>query len=298
MIATVNIAEDVKRPVKDLIDLKALVEKAYELTPMPVSAIRLASLVASHQYDVKDVSEVIAYDPALTLRLIRSANSAVQGSSTPVTTAKDAVVRLGSAQILALAIASTARPLMKQAVPEYQLDEGQLWRHSITTAIITELLPQFCKSPIPPEAFTAALLHDIGKLVMARFLEPDVLRWIKRAQSEGGLNALEAERDILSVHHGELGGIVAQHWKMPDSIVKGIIYHHTPEETDDIVCSAVYLANIAAKNVEAKLDGVKYEMELSEETFEELDMNQSQLEELCLTAVSRYAELTARFKSR
>ena len=281
-----------------MIDLDALVEKAHELAPLPVSAIRLASLVASGQYDVNDVTEVVAYDPALTLRLIRSANSAVQGSSTPVTTAKDAVVRLGSAQILALAVASKARSLMKTALPEYQLDEGQLWQHSITAAIVTELLPKFCKCSIPPEAFTAALLHDIGKLVMARFLEPDILQWLKRAESEGSLSTLEAERQVLSVHHGELGGIVAQHWKMPDSIVQGIIYHHTPEETDDVVCGAVYLANNAAKVVEAKLAGGEKELKLSEKVLGQLDTTISELDELCSTAVTKYAELSARFKSR
>lgn len=295
MISPSKIDNDLRKTLAHWIDLKPVLEKAYEIPPLPASAVRLAALVASHNYRVDDVVEIISYDPALTIRLIRTANSVVSGGATPVTTAKDAALRLGSANILTLAVASRARRLMKVAVPEYQMDEGQLWNHSVATALVAELLPKYCKNAIPPETFTAALLHDIGKLVMARFLDPETSAWLNRARQEGGVNALDAEREVLHIHHGELGGIIAHHWKMPEAIVNGIIHHHSPEEGGDIVSHAVSLSNEAAKVVEEQIRGNVREFDITESTLDQTGMTLETLENLCKNATQEFAELSRRF---
>lgn len=281
-----------------LIDLDALVAQANDLAPLPASTVRLAGLVAAQHYEVSEVAEIVSYDPALTLKLIRCANSAFRAGSMPVTTAKEAVLRLGAAQVLALAVASHARPLMQKAVPEYQMGERELWRHSIAAALVAELMPAYCRSPIPPESFTAALLHDIGKLVMARFLDQEVLHWLRKAQNEGGLSALEAERQVLSVHHGELGGIVAQHWNMPERIIKGITYHHTPEEDQDCIGYVICLANRAAKVVEARVVGKSADITLETALSDRLGLTERQAEKLCVASAARFAEVSAWYDAR
>jgi HD-like signal output (HDOD) protein len=236
-----------------MIDIDDLIAKASTLQPLPASAVQLASLIASGNSDLDEIGNVIAYDQALTLKLLRAANSAHSASLTPITDARDAVFRLGTARVLALSVAANVNPLLKRDVSQYGLGEGDLWRHSVASAVAAEMLPDYCKELIPPETFAAALLHDIGKLVMGRFLSVEILGMLHRATTEGGLDPCAAESQILRVHHGELGGIVAQHWNLPESIVKGIIYHHTPSDGNHIICDAVSLANQIAKSVEKRL---------------------------------------------
>jgi putative nucleotidyltransferase with HDIG domain len=278
-----------------LIDLNSLVENAHELTPLPQSMVRLAALVGSKQDNVSEVADVVAFDPALTFKLIRTANSAVSGQSEPVTNVRDAVSRLGTAQVFALSVATSVRPHMQSNIPEYGFSTGDFWRHSVAAAVVTEVIQPYINAPVPPEAFTAALLHDIGKLIMAHFLSIEVLELLNQARVSGGLTVLESETRVLQVHHGELGGIIAQHWKFPERIVRGIIHHHTPELGRDVICDLVYVANLGAKKVEAKLRGKTLELMPSTEVRDRVGLKAEAFERLCDEATERFEQVRSRY---
>jgi HD-like signal output (HDOD) protein len=280
-----------------MIDLDRLIEQANEMPPFPASTVRLAQLVASPDCNLADVAELIAYDQALTVRLLRSANSAANAGATRVTTAQEAVTRLGTTQVLTLAVAAGARPHLEAKVPAYGLDEGALWRHAVAAAVAAETAPKFCAATLPAEAFTAALLHDIGKLVMGRFLDPDILRFIALAREEDFLSQLDAETLLLGVHHGEIGGLIAQHWQLPARVVQGITFHHNPDEGMDVVCDLTWLANHVAKHIEAGLDGEEIEFAVPSEVAEHLGANARKLEELCTAATSRFAQVSQRYNA-
>ena len=230
-----------------MIDLKALTRAANDIEALPQSVTRLAALTASDRWTLQDVEEVVRLDQALTLRLLRAANSAASASAVPIVTVRDAVVRLGIKTLLSLATAVGVQKRLKQGVPEFGLSEGELWRHSVAAALAAESAQGFCEVSLPVETYAAALLHDIGKLVMARFLDPEVQRVLAEGRERGGLSSLRAEAEVLQVHHGELGGLIAQHWSLPDRLVTGIIHHHTPDLANDVIADAVHVANIAAK---------------------------------------------------
>jgi HD-like signal output (HDOD) protein len=280
-----------------MIDLDRLIEQANELAPLPATTVRLTQLVGSPHCDLEDVSELIAFDQALTVKLLRAANSAASGSAIPVGTVKEAVTRMGTAQVLALAVASSARPLLQARVPAYGLDEGALWRHSVAAAVAAETVPAFCRLDVPPESFTAALLHDVGKLVMGRFLSPEILGFIQRAQEVDHLGQLEAESLLLNVHHGELGGVIAQHWKLPPRVVLGITYHHNPDQGLDLICDLTYLTNQVAKRIEAGLDGRQLEFAISGPVAERLGLTPKMLDHLCPVAASRYTQVCHRYNA-
>ena len=278
-----------------LVDLNVLIANASELTALPQSTVRLAALVGTKQENVAEVVEIVAFDPALTFKLIRAANSAATGGVQAVTTVKDAVTRLGTAQVFGLAVASSVRPHMHKNIPEYGFTDGEFWRHSVAAAVATEVAATFCKSPIPRESFTAALLHDIGKLIMARFLSPEILELLNSGRTEGGLTALESETKVLTVHHGELGGIIAQHWQFPEKIVKGIIYHHNPEEGDDSICDSVYLANIMAKKAEAKMAGKALDLMPDAGVMERMSLAAEDMDKFCAATVDRFEKVRTRY---
>lgn len=260
------------------------------MEPLPASVVRLAAVINSPKVDLNEVADIVSYDQALTLRLLRAVNSAAIGGGTRVSRAVEAVFRLGTARVVSLAVAASVRNSFQRDVAAYGLAEGRLWQHSVATAAVAEVLCEESQVELPQETFTAALLHDVGKLIMGRHLSREDLQWIHRAQSEGGLNALDAERQILNVHHGELGGIAAQRWNLPERVVLGIIHHHTPDDGFDLVCDAVCLSNQIARHLEG--GGLVLP---SQGCLDRLELNEAGVETLSQTARQRFSEISARY---
>ena len=236
-----------------VIDLIALSDAAMHLEPLPTSVTRLAALVAKGNFDVGDVVEIVQYDQALTAAVLRAANSSWSGVRTEITTAKAAVVRLGSNQVLALALRGNVRGRMQPAIPAYDLAEGVLWRHSVAASLAAEALAIFARVRLPAETATAALLHDIGKLVLARFFDPLDVQAVHRAH-ETGASQLRSEREVLGADHAELGGLIVQAWGLPEVLVSGITFHHAPEESSTPIAYGVFVADVAAKRVVSDAD--------------------------------------------
>ncbi len=279
-----------------MINLTELIEQANELLPLPASTVRLAELAGNPECELADVAELVAFDPVLTMKLLRAANSAASGSATPVGNVRDAVMRMGTAQVLAFAVAAGARPFLQVRVPGYGLGEGALWRHSIAAAVAVETL-QASGVAVPADAFTAALLHDVGKLVMGRFLSPEILGFIQRAQVSEHLSQMEAESLLLGIHHGELGGLIAQHWKLPPTVVHGIIWHHCPEQGAAAICDLTYLANQLAWQIEAGLDGKKHPFCVYPGVATRLGVSQDKLDAFGPKAVARYTQVCHRYNA-
>lgn len=279
-----------------VIDLDALIADASDLTPLSDSAVRLMALAARDQWSMREVLDAIGFDQVLTSRLLRVANSAAHARSSTVSDVQQAVVRLGMAQVVALAMGSAVRDRMQRALPAYGLSEGDLWRHSVAAALAAECLPLHCRVAIPLEAYTAALLHDFGKLLLSRRLTADALDFLRRAREQGQQAALEAEAQILSVHHAELAALVAQHWNLPDPIVRGICFHHAPDEGRAPICDAVHAANAAAYGALAGPDGAAGGREhLQESAARRLGLSAGGFATLCRDVQLRFDEVIARY---
>lgn len=213
------------------IDLDALIAQASHLEPLPASAASLAELLSVEGWELEEVVEVVALDQGLTGKLLGLANSALHGALDRISTVDAAVLRVGAGSVLAIAVGTGVRRQLSGALPAYGLGEGELWERSVAAAVAAELLPTHAARAMPAGLTTAALLHDIGKLLLARHLDPDLQRYLGLARERGGLAEECAEVEILGVNHAELGGLVAQHWNLPPSIVEGISYHHAPQDS-------------------------------------------------------------------
>ena len=229
------------------VDVRVVAESARSLEALPASLVRLAGLVADPDVDMRLIVEVVTYDEALTANLLRRANSAVSAARNPIRTVHDAVVRLGMGTVLALAMSASMSSRMRKALPQYGLAEGELWEHSVATSLAVDVLRGRSGTTLPPEASTAGLLHDLGKLVLCRFLGPSILAMVRDASTTEGLSWTAAEQRILGIHHGQLAGVIAEQWRMPPSIVAGVSLHHTPSKAPgDPVVWAVAAADVMA----------------------------------------------------
>lgn len=254
-----------------------VVKATLDVPPLSPSSTQLAGLVSQPDVDVNDVVETIQLDPGLTGSVIRAANSASIGGSRKIGLVRDAVVRLGMGTTLSLAIASQVRGTMQQTLPQFELERGMLWEHSVAAALTAELIRPKCSGPVPPEAFTAALLHDLGKIVLVDHLDPEVSDWLRRARKEGHEAGHRAEIEILGCHHGEIGEIVARNWRLPETVCKAIAYHHDPSGLPAPATDLVHVADFVAKAIgtgskrdvdEAEIDaGAAERLGLSAETI-------------------------------
>jgi putative nucleotidyltransferase with HDIG domain len=278
-----------------MIESAALVKAAHGLDPLPATVARLASLVVRPDWSLNEAAHLVEFDPALTGRLLRLANSAAMAGLSPVNTARDAIMRVGIGPALAFAAASGLRKQLKRALPEYGLTDGQLWRHSVASALAVEPIARRAKVPVPPECFTAALLHDIGKIVLARFLSPDELKWLADARDLGGMSNLQAELEVLGTTHAALGAQIAGHWKLPERLVAGVEHHHTPDEGDDVVCDVVYLANVAAKRIGEGVVRRPDEVDASQASLARLGLTPAVWEDMVLTLPAAFEATLAQY---
>jgi HD-like signal output (HDOD) protein len=237
--------------------------------------------------------EAVSYDPALAGHLLRSANSAASAARIPVLTVRDAVVRLGRASVLSLAFSTNVRSRLNDAMPEYGLGPGDLWRNSVLATLAAELVMTFATVPIPPEAAAAALLADIGKLALHHALDAETQDWLLQAQTAGGLTRREAETELLTVHHGELGGLIAQDWKLPPSIVNGIIYHHTPNDSPDQIAHTTYLACMISAAL--TLDPEADHRGCLRGSMKSVGLDESHFDELCELTSERFEVVKAHY---
>jgi HD-like signal output (HDOD) protein len=230
-----------------MLDHHKLVHAAEALDPVPVSVSRLVSIVAQDHWAFSDVEHVLSHDQGLTGRLLQIANSAWSASLMRIGTVKDAVIRIGIGPTVSFAMGACIGPSFRRALPQFGLSEGALWRHSVAASLAAEILSAMSPVEVPAESVTAALLHDVGKLVLARYLTPELATAVAEARQDRDRTPLQAEVDVLGVHHGELGGIVARHWSLPDRMADAITFHHAPDRLADAVCDVVAVANAAAK---------------------------------------------------
>ena len=134
-------------------------------------------------------------------------------------------------------------PLMKKAVPGYDLRSGELWRHSIAVSVAAELLVKALKIPDADEVFTAGLLHDVGKLILGSFVKKDLAQI--QAMVTKGISFDVAESMVLGTNHAEVGGQILHKWSFPAELVNAVQRHHDPESCENtcILSDIVHVAN-------------------------------------------------------
>ncbi len=281
-----------------MIDLDAVSRVAGCFEPLPTSAIRLASLVASDIPDIARIVEVVRFDQALTAALLRRANSSWSAPRREITTVPDAVVRIGAGPVVALALGVNVRERLQDAVPAYGLEEGELWNHSVAATLAAESLMRAAKRRLPTETPTAALLHDVGKLVMARFVEREHLDAIEAGLAAGSTR-MQAEAEVLGVDHAQLGAMVARAWCLPDSLVAGIERHHATKgqahpDSAELIGYAVHLSDVVAKAVGGHTDD-NAEIETFSRCMGELGLSADDYDSVCGAVRERLAEVVGQF---
>jgi putative nucleotidyltransferase with HDIG domain len=249
-----------------------------DLPSMPASGIRMLKLLENPEASVDAIEDILRQDPGLTATVLKLANSAYFGIPTKVGSPRQAVILLGLRRLVQLVIASCVSAVMGRPVPGYDLTAGDLWRHSIAVAIAAEALVKNKPGGGLEDVFTAALLHDAGKIVLGRFVQEE-LPDIKRITA-GGVPLVLAENMVLGTDHAVIGATLLESWAFPPDVVRAARWHHEPEAADGrpILVDIVHLADrMCQKNAGGRYLGTTTE-ELSPTVLYRLGLSEKQLE--------------------
>lgn len=208
------------------------------LPTIPTVLAKILELSESVDANGKDLIAVVEKDQALTGKMLRLANSAFFGQNRRVATIWRAVLLLGFGTVRNLALGVKVWDALSTGVPRERA-EG-LWAHAVGVAGAAKTLAGKLRSGDPDEAFTAGLLHDVGRLVLAMRFKDDYWTVTKGVAEREPVDALE--RAAFGVDHAEVGGWLLEAWALPAPIVEQVRSHHA-NATRPAAMTAVGLAD-------------------------------------------------------
>jgi putative nucleotidyltransferase with HDIG domain len=238
-----------------------IMEKVASFPSMPGAAAKVLRLLDDPNATSAQVGELLRYDPGLTANILRLTNSAYFGIPSKVSSVNQAVGLLGWKRLREMVTASCVNALMDREIPGYELPPGQLWQHSIAVSVTAESMSKKLGLPEESEVFTAALLHDVGKIVLGGFVE-DELGAIEEIISDG--SAFESgEKRVFGTDHAEVGARILKSWSFPSEVTEAVRWHHDPDsaQQSNPVTDIVHVANVLClmMGIGVGREGLQYE---------------------------------------
>jgi len=227
-------------------NLNDIIERIDLLAPIPAIASQIMTKSQDPGSSLSEIAELIANDPALTANLLKICNSAYFGLPRKVESVKDAVTYVGLDQIVELVLVNGLANNFSKGLEGYGLGEGELWHHAVTSAYVAKSLAQrYGVSQNKHLIYTAALLKDIGKLILGRFVafSSEKINILVHSQ---GYSFNDAEKNVIGMNHEELGAMVAEKWSFSEKLIYIMRHHHLTDESarQDLETTLIYLADI------------------------------------------------------
>ena len=196
-----------------------------ELRPFPDVASRMLAACDDPDPDPATLCEIMRCDPAVSVRVLRVANSSIYGFPGEICSVDHAIVVLGFRAIRNLAVSFAAGDIFQGDDPAFR----ELWQHSIGCATIAGLLAKTMPDVAAEEAFLAGMVHDVGKLV---FLDVAPQAYTQVTESVDATTIISAEDQAFGLNHQQIGHRCGEQWGLPDEVKEAIATHHEPEMAD------------------------------------------------------------------
>jgi putative nucleotidyltransferase with HDIG domain len=272
--------------------VEKIVNNIDALPPFPAVIQQALQLIDDPKSSAQDVVNVIQYDQAITANVLKVCNSAYFSLRRPVNSLREALVMIGFNQLLEIIMSQRAAQFFSRPCQGYGLEAGELWRHSVVCALLSQVVAKRLKRAISPTHFTAALLHDIGKILLNEYIQTHV-KDIQEGVQTRMLSFSEGEKEVLGIDHAELGGLIMEKWKFPKTIVSAVRYHHTPfaapEDHDTVFL--IYLCDLVAiiTGFGGGVDGLSYHA--YEEIIKQYGLEKRDIEQFISEIDSRFQQV-------
>ncbi len=262
-----------------------------ELPSLPAVVMELLSSIDQEDIDISVLARKVSHDTALTAKTLRLANSPAYGLQVKVTTIQQAITFLGfqtTRNLITAAAVTGCFPAGQCA----GFDDKAFWRHSIATAACAKVLARRLRFN-QDVAFTAGLLHDIGRLVLVTSFPAQYAQALNWRNAHDSF-VLDAERAVLGIDHVEAGVALAAHWNFSDTMKAAIQGHHAPDAAGaGLLATLVHVANAIVHALDVTHEDDDLVPTVSSKAWTALGLNEEaylhvfretelQFEEICL----------------
>lgn len=235
--------DSLKKPqISSLEEIKKSLDRVY---PIPQVALKILRLIDRDDYDLETIAGEVRQDQVISAKTLQLCNSAMFSRGKPIETLDHAVLLLGQDLLVQLVVSAALRGFFNLKGHGYSLCKGGLFHHAVGTAQVAAILATTTGAVSAARAYTAGLLHDIGKVVLDQFISA-AFPLFYRNLMENGHNIIDVEQDIFGINHAAVGQILAEKWSFPASLVQVIAHHHHPEKEDTYsdLAHILYLADL------------------------------------------------------
>lgn len=244
-----------------MITLDSLTQEIGELPPLPDVVVKLLSASRNPDVSMRDMVDLIKLEPALTAKVLKLCNSSYYGLPRKINSLQEALVYIGTDTLVNFILAGSLSTFYRQAQDGYGLVAGDLWKHSVGCAIAAQRLACNESEEDRAEAFTAGLLHDIGKIVLNVYVAREY-QDIIQIVNEKKVPFADAEREVLGFNHTEAGAAIGKLWNLPESLIEAIAFHQEPTRAEKYpkLVAQIHLANLLCVSFGIGLgsDGLAY----------------------------------------
>ncbi|MDI1471336.1 MAG: HDOD domain-containing protein [Thermodesulfovibrio sp.] len=214
------------------------IEKIENLPTIPSILRKILGIIEDPKVSLQKISDFVASDPTLTARILKMVNSPVYGFPGRISSVSHAMVILGLNAVKGLLIGVSVFEVMKKNMVG-------LWEHSLSSAIYARIIATRKNLSSPEEISVAALLHDIGKVILLIAFKEDYEKIIQSVMAKEGF-LHELEKEYFGITHAEVGGFVAKKWNFPLKLTEPIMNHHRPQlsKNFELETAIVHFSNI------------------------------------------------------
>ncbi len=249
-------------------DISEILNNSNRLERSFNTAVKISEMLDDFNVNIVNVSKIISTDQALTAKLLKYCNSAQYGFSRKVTTVKDAISIIGFKVLKTIIFTIISKSTYNKPLNGYGYKEGDFWKNSITCAVYARHLAKLVNYEDPDQAYTAALLRDIGKIPLNEELIENNEKVLESINLYN-ITFCEAESRLFEFSHPEVGEILGKKWNFPKVVTDAIRYHHSLREAAENACEDLdliriihlgdYLTAIMGQGV--GIDGMMYHIE-------------------------------------
>lgn len=271
-------------------ELEVMIMTASDLPTIPVVAMKVMQLIESEAATAEELAKVVASDPAVAARVLKISNSSFYGCQRQIQTLSHAIIVLGFATLKSLVVAAS----VKQVYQPYGLTEKMLWEHSFGAGLAARIIAKETRLISEEQAFLGGLFHDLGKIVMNTMNSNQFQNVMMRCYNDG-LTFEEAEQQVYSYTHSEVGGLVIKKWNFPDMLMHAVLNHHLLDFAEDedsylvnLTC-VVGLSNLFCHKAGIGIREPNYELDLTRTVAaEKLNINGERMAALLETFTAAY----------
>jgi putative nucleotidyltransferase with HDIG domain len=226
-------------------DNNALTKAMDDVRPIPQNILKIIRMIQDDNYSMLDLSKEVRQEQVIAAKIIRLCNSAFFHQKYMVNSIDRALAVLGEKRLLKVLISASMEDFFPSESGGYSLCKGGIFTHAVETAITAERLAVKTGLVSGDLAYTAGLLHDIGKVALDQYMGLAYPLFYRDLQ-EKGETLINVEKRIFGATHTEIGGILSERWFMPEQITEVIKYHHAPEQASHFpeLTHMVYLADL------------------------------------------------------